>query len=104
MQNGYLLKRADGCGQGASVWQWDRWQSGMGADGASEWISQTPRRVAGTPPSCARWSRWVWTRSRPTPHVRVGGERIPTDVVYHDGSDPVRMHNYYPQLYNRCVF
>jgi alpha-D-xyloside xylohydrolase len=32
------------------------------------------------------------------------GERIPTDVVYHDGSDPVRMHNYYPQLYNRCVF
>jgi alpha-D-xyloside xylohydrolase len=32
------------------------------------------------------------------------GERIPTDVVYHDGSDPVRMHNYYPILYNRCVF
>ena len=32
------------------------------------------------------------------------GERIPTDVVYHDGSDPVRMHNYYPLLYNRCVF
>ena len=25
-------------------------------------------------------------------------ERIPTDVVYHDGSDPVRMHNYYPLL------
>ena len=23
------------------------------------------------------------------------GERIPTDVVYHDGSDPVQMHNYY---------
>jgi alpha-glucosidase (family GH31 glycosyl hydrolase) len=25
-------------------------------------------------------------------------------VVYHDGSDPVRMHNYYPLLYNQCVF
>jgi alpha-D-xyloside xylohydrolase len=34
----------------------------------------------------------------------VGGERIPSDVVYHDGSDPVRMHNYYPLLYSRCVF
>ena len=32
------------------------------------------------------------------------GERIPTDVVYHDGSDPARMHNYYSYLYNRCVF
>jgi len=32
------------------------------------------------------------------------GERIPTEVVYHDGSDPVRMHNYYTQLYNKTVF
>src|SRR5919112_1014238 len=32
------------------------------------------------------------------------GERIPTDVVWHDGSDPQRMHNYYAQLYNRTVF
>ena len=32
------------------------------------------------------------------------GERIPTDVVYHDGSDPVKMHNYYTQLYNKSVF
>jgi alpha-D-xyloside xylohydrolase len=32
------------------------------------------------------------------------GERIPTDVVYHDGSDPVRMHNYYTYLYNQTVF
>ena len=29
------------------------------------------------------------------------GERIPTAVVYHDGSDPLKMHNYYPYLYNR---
>jgi len=32
------------------------------------------------------------------------GERIPTDVVYHDGADPQRMHNYYAYLYNRAVF
>jgi alpha-D-xyloside xylohydrolase len=32
------------------------------------------------------------------------GERIPTDVVYYDGSDPINMHNYYPYLYNQTVF
>ncbi|NEA69164.1 TIM-barrel domain-containing protein, partial [Streptomyces sp. SID12488] len=32
------------------------------------------------------------------------GERIPTDVVWHDGSDPQRTHNYYTHLYNRSVF
>ena len=33
------------------------------------------------------------------------GERIPVEgVVYHDGSDPVGMHNFYPVLYNQCVF
>jgi len=32
------------------------------------------------------------------------GERIPTDVVYADGSDPVLMHNAYTLLYNRTVY
>jgi alpha-D-xyloside xylohydrolase len=32
------------------------------------------------------------------------GERIPTDVVYYDGSDPEKMHNYYTFLYNQLVF
>ena len=32
------------------------------------------------------------------------GERIPTDVVYYDGSDPVKMHNYFTYLYNQTVF
>ena len=32
------------------------------------------------------------------------GERIPTDVVYHDGSDPERMHNFYSYRYNQVVF
>jgi alpha-D-xyloside xylohydrolase len=32
------------------------------------------------------------------------GERIPTDVIYHDSSDPFKMHNYYSYLYNKTVF
>jgi alpha-D-xyloside xylohydrolase len=32
------------------------------------------------------------------------GERVPTEVVYFDGSDPARMHNYYAYLYNKTVF
>ena len=32
------------------------------------------------------------------------GERIPIDVVWHDGSDPEAMHHRYTQLYNRAVF
>jgi alpha-D-xyloside xylohydrolase len=32
------------------------------------------------------------------------GERIPVDVVYYDGSDPDKMHNYYTFLYNKVVF
>ena len=32
------------------------------------------------------------------------GERIPTDVVYFDGSDPERMHNFYTYQYNQTVF
>ncbi|MCX7670116.1 MAG: alpha-xylosidase, partial [Anaerolineae bacterium] len=32
------------------------------------------------------------------------GERIPTDVVWFDGSDPLKMHNYYSYLYNKTVF
>ena len=32
------------------------------------------------------------------------GERIPTkNIMYHDNSDPARMHNYYTHLYNKCV-
>src|SRR5699024_9113155 len=33
------------------------------------------------------------------------GERIPVrDIVWHDGSDPEKMHNYYTHLFNRTVF
>ena len=86
---GYLLKRPNG-----DVWQWDEWQSGMGL-------------VDFTNPHAYRWYQ-----EKLAELVDMGvdafktdfGERIPTDVIYHDGSDPVRMHNYYSLLYNRAVF
>ncbi len=89
MANGYLVKNYDG-----SVWQWDRWQSGMGL------VDFT------NPDAC------TWYREGLRTLVRQGvdtfktdfGERIPTDVVYHDGSDPMKMHNYYTYLYNQTVF
>jgi alpha-D-xyloside xylohydrolase len=89
MQNGFLVKKADG-----GVWQWDRWQAGMGL-------------VDFTNPEAVRWYQG---RLRSLLETGVDcfktdfGERIPTGVVYHDGSDPVRMHNYYTYLYNKAVF
>ncbi len=89
VQNGYLLKRPDG-----SVWQRDQWQAGMGI-------------VDFTNPEACRW--YV---DKLQTLVKMGvdcfktdfGERIPTEVVWYDGSDPVRMHNFYPYIYNQTVF
>jgi alpha-D-xyloside xylohydrolase len=89
VKGGFLLKRPDG-----SVWQWDMWQAGMGI------VDFT------NPAACA------WFASKLDALMEMGvdafktdfGERIPLDVVYHDGSDPARMHNYYTQLYNQTVF
>jgi alpha-D-xyloside xylohydrolase len=89
MEKGYLVKRPDG-----SVWQWDRWQAGMGL------VDFT------NPKAC----RWYGDKLRALVDMGVDcfktdfGERIPTDVVYHDGSDPFKMHNYYSYLYNKVVF
>ncbi|MBW7473718.1 alpha-xylosidase [Paenibacillus oenotherae] len=89
-ENGYLLKTKEG-----DVWQWDMWQAGMGI-------------VDFTNPAAVRWYQEKLERL-----VDMGvdsfktdfGERIPTDnVVYYDGSDPVKMHNYYTFLYNKAVF
>ena len=86
---GYLLKRPNG-----DVWQWDHWQPGMAF-------------VDFTNPDAVAWYRGHLKRL-----LDMGvdcfktdfGERIPTDVVWHDGSDPERMHNYYTFLYNKAVF
>jgi len=89
MENGYLLKRPNG-----DVWQWDLWQAGMGI-------------VDFTNPAA-----WKWYQGKLRALLDMGvdcfktdfGERIPTDCVYYDGSDPLLMHNYYTYLYNKCVF
>jgi alpha-D-xyloside xylohydrolase len=86
---GYLVRRADG-----SVWQWDQWQAGMGL-------------VDFTNPEAAAWYAGHLERllDQGVDAFKTDfGERIPTDVVWHDGSDPERMHNHYAQQYNRTVF
>jgi len=89
MENGYLIKKPDG-----DVWQWDMWQPGMAI------VDFT------NPDAC------TWYASKLDALLDMGvdcfktdfGERIPTDVAYFDGSDPVKMHNYYTFLYNKVVF
>jgi alpha-D-xyloside xylohydrolase len=92
---GYLFRRNDGPGGTAgSVWQWDLWQAGNAI-------------VDFTNPAACEWFK---SKLRPLLEMGVDcfktdfGERIPTDVVYHDGSDPEQMHNLYTQLYNQTVF
>ena len=89
MAGGFLVKRPNG-----DVWQWDRWQAGMAL------VDFT------NPEACT----WFGDKLRALIDMGVDtfktdfGERIPTDVVYSDGSDPIRMHNYYTFLYNQMVF
>jgi alpha-D-xyloside xylohydrolase len=88
-RHGYLLKKPNG-----DVWQTNQWQPGMAI-------------VDFTNPGARQWFC-----DRLSPLLEMGadcfktdfGERIPTDVVYHDGADPLRMHNYYAYLYNQTVF
>ncbi|MEU6387911.1 alpha-xylosidase [Streptomyces sp. NPDC046939] len=87
--HGYLVRKANG-----DIWQWDLWQAGMGL------VDFT------NPEACA----WFQAKLKVLLDQGVDcfktdfGERIPTDVVWHDGSDPERMHNYYTHLYNQVVF
>jgi alpha-D-xyloside xylohydrolase len=88
-ERGFLLEKASG-----GVWQWDRWQAGMAIvdftnPGAREWYAGKLGRLVDMGIDCFKTDF---------------GERIPTDVRYFDGSDPVRMHNYYTLLYNELVF
>ncbi|MGM1019903.1 MAG: alpha-xylosidase [Bacillota bacterium] len=89
MENGYLVKTADG-----GVWQWDMWQAGMGLvdftnPAAVAWYQDKLKVLVDQGVDCFKTDF---------------GERIPTNVVYYDGSDPLRMHNYYTHLYNKAVF
>lgn len=90
MEQGYFVKRTNG-----DVWQWDMWQPGMAL------VDFTNKQA------------WSWFQEKLEALLDMGvdcfktdfGERIPTaDIVYADGSDPVKMHNFYTYLYNQCVF
>ncbi|MGI6184838.1 MAG: alpha-xylosidase [Candidatus Fimadaptatus sp.] len=90
MERGYLVRKTNG-----DVWQTDLWQAGMGI-------------VDFTNPDACRWYQGYLKQL-----LDMGvdcfktdfGERIPVrDIAWHDGSDPVKMHNYYTFLYNRTVF
>ncbi|MER6713853.1 MULTISPECIES: alpha-xylosidase [unclassified Streptomyces] len=86
---GHLLHRPDG-----SVWQWDMWQPGMAlvdftSPAARDWYASKLQALLAQGVDCFKTDF---------------GERVPLDVVWSDGSDPERMHNYYTYLYNRTVF
>jgi alpha-D-xyloside xylohydrolase len=89
-KHGYFLKRPNGL-----VWQTDLWQPGMAIvdftnPGAVTWYQGHLRRLLAQGVDCFKTDF---------------GERIPTEgVVYHDGSDPVEMHNLYALQYNEVVF
>lgn len=89
VEKGYLVMKKNG-----DVFQTDMWQPGMGI------VDFT------NPEAC----KWYADKIRALCDMGVDaiktdfGERIPTDVVWHDGSDPLKMHNYYTHLYNGVVF
>lgn len=90
MEKGYFVKNLDG-----SVWQCDRWQAGMALvdftnPDACRWYQEKLERLMDMGVDCFKTDF---------------GERIPvTGVKYYDGSDTVKMHNYYTYLYNKTVF
>jgi alpha-D-xyloside xylohydrolase len=88
-QLGYLVRRPNG-----DIWQWDLWQAGMGLvdftdPDACAWFQEKLKVLLDQGVDCFKTDF---------------GERIPTDVQWHDGADPERMHNYYTHLYNQVVF
>ncbi|HYQ84463.1 MAG TPA: alpha-xylosidase, partial [Rubrobacter sp.] len=88
-REGYFVRTPDG-----DIWQWDKWQAGMAL-------------VDFTNPEATAWfqSKLKGLLDQGVDGFKTDfGERIPTDVVWHDGSDQERMHNYYTHLYNKAVF
>lgn len=87
---GYFIKRTNGL-----VWQTDQWQPGMAIvdftnPEAVRWYGGHLRRLLAMGVDCFKTDF---------------GERIPdSGVVYHDGSDPVEMHNLYALKYNEAVY
>lgn len=90
LEKDYFIRTTDG-----NPWQWDLWQPGMAI-------------VDFTNPKATAWyvSHLEKLLDMGVDSFKTDfGERIPTeDILYHDGSDPVKMHNYYAYLYNSVVY
>ena len=90
LQNGYFVKKENG-----DVWQTDMWQAGMAIvdftnPAACKWYASNLYKLMDMGVDCFKTDF---------------GERIPVrGIKWFDGSDPVKMHNYYTHLYNRVVF
>lgn len=89
IEQGYFLKKENG-----DIWQWDKWQAGMAVvdftnPKAVLWYQSCLKKLLDMGVDCFKTDF---------------GERIPTDVIYADGSDPEKMHNYYSYLYNKVVY
>ncbi|MCR5634045.1 MAG: alpha-xylosidase [Lachnospiraceae bacterium] len=90
MEKGYFIKRKNG-----KTWQWDMWQPGLAIvdftnPDAYKWYQDKLAMMLDYGVDCFKTDF---------------GERIPTeDVVFYDGTDPEKMHNYYTYLYNKCVY
>lgn len=89
-EKGYFLMRADGKG----VKQVDNWQPGLAVidftnPDAVKWYADKIKDLLKLGIDCIKTDF---------------GERIPVDVKYHDGSDPVSMHDLYSYLYQKTVF
>ncbi|MCM1261763.1 MAG: alpha-xylosidase [Butyrivibrio sp.] len=89
MENDYFIKRPNG-----DIWQWDMWQPSMAFvdftnPAACKWYQDKLETLLDMGVDCFKTDF---------------GERIPTNCVYYDGSDPEKMHNYYTYLYNKTVY
>lgn len=88
-EKGYFIKNLNG-----SVFQTDFWQPGMAI-------------VDFTNPEACDWFKGLLKElfKMGVNNIKTDfGERIPTKCAYHNGMDPIKMHNYYTYLYNKCVF
>ena len=89
VEKGYFIKRPNG-----DVWQWDMWQPGLAIvdftnPDACHWYASKLENLMDMGVDCFKTDF---------------GERIPTECVYFDGSDPQKMHNFYAYLYNQVVY
>ena len=88
-EKGYFILNNDG-----SVFQCDMWQPGMAIvdftnPEACRWFGDKLRSLCDMGVKCIKTDF---------------GERIPVNVRYFNGMNPVKMHNYYSYLYNKTVF